>query len=40
MQESLIKSFSEHSEDPGEIELAKSIMEDMFVHGRAQQEVW
>lgn len=40
LQNSLIQSFSKHSEDEGEIEEAKKVMEDMFVHGRAQQEVW
>eukprot|EP00567_Pseudictyota_dubia_P017109 CAMPEP_0197437972 /NCGR_PEP_ID=MMETSP1175-20131217/5092_1 /TAXON_ID=1003142 /ORGANISM="Triceratium dubium, Strain CCMP147" /LENGTH=1825 /DNA_ID=CAMNT_0042967615 /DNA_START=267 /DNA_END=5741 /DNA_ORIENTATION=- len=40
MQRSLVKSFSRRSENAQDIEVATSAMEDMFVHGRAQQEVW
>jgi sulfite reductase (NADPH) flavoprotein alpha-component len=40
MQNSLVMSFSNRSEDPEELAMAKAAMEDMFVHGRAQQEVW
>jgi sulfite reductase alpha subunit-like flavoprotein len=40
LQDALVKAFSQSSTDPTEIERAKSAMEFMFVHGRAQQEVW
>ena len=40
LQKSLIVSFSQNSENPDDIKLATKAVEDMFVHGRAQQEVW
>jgi len=40
LQDNLVMSFSQHSEDAVEIVAATAAMEDMFVHGRAQQEVW
>lgn len=40
MQASLIQSFTQHSDDPEEIKKASADVEDMYVHGRAQQEVW
>ena len=40
LQENIVKSFSEKSDDPEKVSAAKAAMEDMFVHGRAQQEVW
>lgn len=40
LQNALVKSFSDSSEDPDEIAAATAVMEEMFIHGRAQQEVW
>jgi sulfite reductase (NADPH) flavoprotein alpha-component len=40
LQQALVRSFSQKSTDPNEIAAATAAMEDMFVHGRAQQEVW
>lgn len=40
LQEALVRSFSQHSEDPKEIEAASEAMENLYIHGRAQQEVW
>ena len=40
LQENIIKSFSEKTDEAEKISSAKAEMEDMFVHGRAQQEVW
>lgn len=40
LQEALVKSFSEWSEDPSEIESAKAAMEQLYIKNRAQQEVW
>ena len=40
LQESLKKSFVQGKTDPESAEKAASAVEDMFVHGRAQQEVW
>jgi hypothetical protein len=35
-----VKSFSKWSDDPKEIEKAKAAMEQLYIHNRAQQEVW
>lgn len=40
LQEALVKSFSKHSTDEAEIEAAEKDVEEMYVKGRAQQEVW
>ena len=40
LQDNLVKCFSNRSDDPEEIRKATIAMEDMFIHGRAQQEVW
>ena len=40
MQEALVQSFVDHSKDPDNITKAKADVEDMYIHGRAQQEVW
>jgi sulfite reductase alpha subunit-like flavoprotein len=40
MQDALVASFTQHSDDPEVIKKAKADVEDMYVHGRAQQEVW
>jgi len=40
LQEALVKSFSKDSQDPNEIAAASQAMEDLYIHGRAQQEVW
>lgn len=40
MQEALVKSFSNFSDDQEEIAKARADMEDMYIRGRAQQEVW
>lgn len=40
LQEALVKSFSKWSKDPKEIEKATATMEKLYVHNRAQQEVW
>ncbi len=40
LQESLKKSFAQGETDPTSIEAAAKAVEDLFVHGRAQQEVW
>lgn len=40
LQDNLVKSFSNRSDDLDEIKKAAIVMEDMFIHGRAQQEVW
>jgi sulfite reductase alpha subunit-like flavoprotein len=37
LQDSLIQSFSRHTAG---IEAAAKAMEDLYIHGRAQQEVW
>lgn len=40
MQKALIQSFTQHSEDPELVSKATADVEDMYIHGRAQQEVW
>lgn len=40
LQEALVKSFSKRSEDPKDLDSASAAMEDLYIHGRAQQEVW
>lgn len=40
MQEALVASFSSASADPEVIQTAKQDVEEMYIHGRAQQEVW
>jgi sulfite reductase alpha subunit-like flavoprotein len=40
LQEALVKSFSNDSKDAAEIEAASKVMEDLYITGRAQQEVW
>jgi cytochrome P450/NADPH-cytochrome P450 reductase len=40
LQEALVQSFSKGSRDEKEVEAARAAMEDLYIHGRAQQEVW
>eukprot|EP01083_Nonionella_stella_P287779 979680_1 len=40
LQESLKKSFAQGNVDENAVEEAANAVEDLFVHGRAQQEVW
>jgi sulfite reductase (NADPH) flavoprotein alpha-component len=40
LQEALVRSFASHSDDPNEIEAASKDMENLYLRGRAQQEVW
>jgi pyruvate dehydrogenase (NADP+) len=40
LQEALVRSFSRGSDDPAEIEAAAKDMENLYLRGRAQQEVW
>ena len=40
LQDALVKSFSGHSSNPEEIDSASKAMEDLYIKGRAQQEVW
>jgi sulfite reductase alpha subunit-like flavoprotein len=40
LQDALVNSFSNHSSDPVEVERAAKAVENLYVHGRAQQEVW
>jgi pyruvate dehydrogenase (NADP+) len=40
LQDALVKSFSKKSSDPNEIAAASKAMEELYIKGRAQQEVW
>jgi sulfite reductase alpha subunit-like flavoprotein len=40
LQQALVKSFSNHSDDKEEVEAASKAMEELYIRGRAQQEVW
>ena len=40
LQEALIKSFSQDSPDEEERKAAAAAVEDLYIHSRAQQEVW
>ncbi|KAL3914603.1 MAG: hypothetical protein SGARI_000035 [Bacillariaceae sp.] len=40
LQDALVKSFSKWSDDPKEIESAKTAMTKLYIKNRAQQEVW
>lgn len=40
LQEALVQSFSKHSTDEKELKEARADMEDLYIHSRAQQEVW
>lgn len=40
MQSAMIQSFTQHSKDAEEVRKATADVEDMYIHGRAQQEVW
>jgi sulfite reductase alpha subunit-like flavoprotein len=40
LQDALVKSFSNGSNDEKLVEFASKAMEDLYIHGRAQQEVW
>lgn len=40
LQESLKACFARGKTDPASVEEACKAVEDLFVHGRAQQEVW
>eukprot|EP01083_Nonionella_stella_P013027 36773_1 len=40
LQKSLRRCFAQGKEDRKSIEEASKAVEDLFVHGRAQQEVW
>lgn len=40
LQQALVKSFSKWSDDPNEIEKSSAAMQQMFIKGRIQQEVW
>ena len=40
LQDALVQSFSKHSKDEKEIADATAAMEDLYIRGRAQQEVW
>jgi sulfite reductase alpha subunit-like flavoprotein len=40
LQNALVQSFSQHSEDAEEVQKASDAVEELFVRGRAQQEVW
>jgi homodimeric pyruvate:ferredoxin (flavodoxin) oxidoreductase len=40
LQDALVKSFSKQSEDENEKAEARKVVEDLYVRGRAQQEVW
>lgn len=40
LQDALVRSFSKFSENPDEIAKATAAMEDLYIKGRAQQEVW
>jgi sulfite reductase alpha subunit-like flavoprotein len=40
LQEALVRSFSNASEDKNEIASATEAMEQLYITARAQQEVW
>lgn len=40
LQEALVKSFSKDSKDADEIKAASEVVEQLYIQGRAQQEVW
>ena len=40
LQEALVKSFSKGSNDPEEIKAASEAVEQLYIQGRVQQEVW
>jgi sulfite reductase alpha subunit-like flavoprotein len=40
MQDALVQSFSKHSDGKDEIAKATAAVEEMYIRGRAQQEVW
>lgn len=40
LQIALTRSFSKHSEDAEEIAAAEAVVQDLYIKGRAQQEVW
>jgi pyruvate dehydrogenase (NADP+) len=40
LQEALVKSFSNRSDDVAEVDRAKAAMEQLYIKNRAQQEVW
>ena len=40
LQEALVKSFSKGSNDPAEIKAASEAVEQLYIQGRVQQEVW
>jgi hypothetical protein len=40
LQDALVLSFSNNSKHPNEIAAAAKAVEDLYIRGRAQQEVW
>ena len=40
LQEALVQSFSNNSQVASEIAAAAKAVEDLYIHGKAQQEVW
>jgi sulfite reductase alpha subunit-like flavoprotein len=40
LQDALVKSFSQHSEDPKVTAAASEAVVELYIRGRAQQEVW
>jgi len=40
LQDALVRSFSRGSQDPDDIAAAAKAVEDLYIRGRAQQEVW
>lgn len=40
LQNALVESFSQHNSDPAVIAVATEAVEQLYIRGRAQQEVW
>jgi homodimeric pyruvate:ferredoxin (flavodoxin) oxidoreductase len=40
LQNALVESFSQHSKDPVVVAAATEAVEELYIRGRAQQEVW
>jgi sulfite reductase (NADPH) flavoprotein alpha-component len=40
LQNALVESFSQHSKDPEVVAAATEAVEELYIRGRAQQEVW
>jgi len=40
LQHALTRTFAQHSDDKGEVAAAAAAVEELYIKGRAQQEVW